>query len=243
MLAEAEDGDIQGAVAWYEGLINGLPPNDPSQGELNYWLGRARYAQGDAEGARKALRIALQYPTVETQARALIGQIDSEELQIHRLPLTMDFDTGSGHFLHSWRHGDKGSVARGLPPGEQDPALAWTTQVEEREDDAVVVWFAPDAPALTQVSFRIRSQEFPAAMVLLLEDTKGRRFAYPALLITSTTEWVSVDLLAQDFVPVDAGLEPLDTGDIRSLSFWDRTAFEASSRGQNVHYLDDFALR
>ena len=56
MLKEASEGDLQSAISWYEGLAESVEPGEPSAGELYYWLGRARYIQGEAEGARRALR-------------------------------------------------------------------------------------------------------------------------------------------------------------------------------------------
>jgi len=248
---EAADGDTQRSIAWYEGLIAGLSENDPTLGELHYWLARARYAEGDAEGARRALRIALEDPTVTAQARALLGQIDAQELRIYRLPVSYDFSGGTGHWLHAWEYGDKGVVTSSMPFGSDDPALTWSTQVTEREDDAIRVFFEPEIWSAgrpggpVEISFRIRAEAFEAHLALYAEDEGGRRYAANGLVVAQTKEWTSVRVLTRELVPIDSP-NPADRllpEEVRSFTLLDITSRQTPSRGPNTVYLDDLAIR
>ena len=241
MLMESGEGDLAGAIAWYEGLIAGLPEDDPSLGELNFWLGRARYAEGDAEGARQALRAAITDPVVEDRARALLAQIDSQELRVRRLPMSYEFTSGTGHWLHSWKHGEKGRLESKAPPGSEDPALAWFTNVADRETDAIGLWFDEDAPRMSQIEFDLRSGDFPATLRLIVEDDMGQRWEYPEIR-TSTEAWIGVEARLSEFVPLDAG-SGASPRTVRALSLWDVTAFTRPDRGPNVIYVDNLAIR
>lgn len=241
MLIEAAEGDLQGAVSWYEGLIAGLPETDPSLGELHFWLGRAHYAQGDAELARKALRTAMDDPAVSDRAQALLAQIDSEELRVRRLPMTYQFSSGTGHWLHSWKHGEKGWVASEVPPSSDDAALAWHTTVADRETDAIGLWFDDRAPRPETFEMDLRSSAFPASLRLIVEDDSGQRWEYPEIR-TATGDWIRVEAELADFVPLDAG-SGSHPRSVRALSLWDVTAYTRPDRGENVVYMDNLQIR
>lgn len=252
MLIEAADGDTERAIAWYEGLIAGLPDDDPSLGELNYWLAHARYTEGDAEGARRALRLAMEDPTVATEARALMGQIDAQELRVYRLPVSYDFSGGTGHWLHAWEYGDKGTLASATPPdAPADPALAWTTMVTEREDDAIRVFFESEIwsdgnlGGPEQIGFRIKSGAFEANLALYAEDPEGRRYAADGLIVARTDGWTNVRVLTRELVPLDSPnpKDRLRPGDVASVTLLDVTARQTSNRGPNTLYLDDLSIR
>lgn len=246
LLMESADGDLDEAIAWYEGWIAGLPPEDPTQAELHYWLGRAYYAKGEYESARKALLSAMGDPTIRLQAQVLMGQIDAQELQVRKLPIAYDFTTGTGHFLHSWLYPDKGSIRSELPPESDNPALAWRTKVLEREDDAIEIWFDPDLEGPEHIEFRVHAKNFRGLLVLAADDDKGRRYIYPEPIVAPIDEWVLITADLSSFVLQDTGglaEGHMSPGSVVSISLWDRTSFGATSRGENVIYLDDLELR
>ena len=251
MLIEAADGDTVRSISWYEGLIAGLPEDDPSMGELHFWLAHARYAEGDAEGARRALRIAMEDETVSKQARALLGQIDAQELRVYRLPVSYDFSGGTGHWLHAWEYGDKGSLASASPPDENDPALAWSTVVTEREVDAIRVFFEPEIwsngtpGGPEQISFRIRAGAFEANLALYAEDPEGRRYAADGKAVATTDGWTVVRVFTRQLVPLDSPNpgDRLRPSDMASLTLLDVTSRETPDRGPNIIYLDDLSIR
>jgi len=238
LLKEAAEGDAAGAQEWYWGLLAGLDNSDPTAGELHYWMGRASYLSGDADRARRELRAAQDDPTAAPHARALLGQIDAQELRIRRLPVTHDFRLGTAHWLHSWQHGDKGTIeARPLPP-EGEPAMAWTTTVEDREDDQIVVYFDDPEPAPSLVRMSLRSENFPAYVLPSLHDDRGRSYAPDEPVAIPTDRWVPVEFALTDFPPRE-GNEPLRPGDLEALVLRDVTAFYSSDRGANVLYVDE----
>lgn len=252
MLIEAADGDTVRSIAWYEGLIAGLEDDDPTIGELHYWLAHARYAQGDAEGARKALRVAMEDPTIADPARALLGQIDAQELRVHKLPVFYEFSTGTGHWLHAWEYGDKGRITNAIPPtSAEDHALAWTTEVAERERDAIRLFFEPEIwiddrrGGPSSLSFRVLSEAFEARLAFYAEDDQGRRYAADGLVVAGTVDWTSVRVLMSDLVPIGSTIpqDRLDSRKVRSFTLLDVTSSETPSRGPNTLYLDDLSVQ
>ena len=238
LLKEAAEGDATGAQEWYGGLLAGLPKEDPSSGELHYWLGRAYYLEGDADQARRELRKAEEDATAAPHALALQGQIDAQELRIRRLPVSHDFRLGTAHWLHSWQHGDKGSIeARALPP-EGEPAMAWSTTVTDREDDQIVVYFDDPRPAPTMVRMSLRSANFPAYVLPSLHDDRGRRYAPDEPIAIPTDRWVPVELNVSEFLPRE-GYQHLKAHDLEALVLQDVTAFYSSDRGANVLFVDE----
>ncbi len=244
MLLEAGEGDVQRAVSWYEGLIEGLPEDDDSQPELHYWLARARYALGESEGARRALRVAAEDDAFEDRAEALLGQIDSLDLQIRKLPVEHTFETGTSHWVHSWLHAGRGAIATDLAPGEEGHALAWQTVVKDRQDDRILLTFAPEASDVDSIAFRLRSEAFPAHLHPLLEDADGHLYSLAEPLLVATDGWLDVELDPNDFRRLEgSGRGNARPPEVAVLLFTDVTAWASSDRGPNTLYLDDVAVR
>lgn len=242
LLKEAAEGDAAAAQEWYRGLLASLPADDPSAGELHYWLGRASYLEGDIEAARRELKLAGEDPTAAPHAKALLGQIDAQELRIRRLPVTHDFRLGTAHWLHSWQHGDKGTIeALPLPP-TGEPAMAWTTTVTDREDDQIVCYFDNPTPAPTSIRMSLRSESFPAYVLPSLHDDRGRRYAPDEPIAIPTDRWVPVELTVADFLPRE-GNQPLQPQDLEAFVLQDVTAFFSSDRGANIVYVDEVHIR
>lgn len=245
MLTEAADGDLQRAISWYEGLIEGMAPGDPSAGELYYWLGRARYIQGEVDGARKALKASIaDDPEGAEQARSLLAQIDALELQIRELPVSHRFDTGTSHWLHSWQHQGRGAIGIAEPEPGDDPALAWTTSVARYEDDRIQVGFAEDVhPASFKLSLRSRS--FPAYVLLGAEDERGYYYRLASSVEVGTEGWVELEARVEDFQPVasSAGAGDPWPRRVRTLFVFDVTGRYSEDRGPNTIYIDDVEIR
>ncbi len=244
MLMEAGEGEVQRAVSWYEGLIEGLPEDDNSQPELHYWLARARYALGEAEGARRALRVAADDPAFEDRAEALLGQIDSLDLQVRQLPVHHDFETGTSHWLHSWQHAGRGAIATDLSPGEDGHALAWQTVVNDRLDDRILLTFSPEASRVRSIAFDLRSEAFPAHLHPLIEDAEGQLYSLAEPLLVPTDDWLTVELSPNDFRRLEgSGRGTARPPEVSVLLFADVTAWASSDRGPNTLYLDDVSVR
>lgn len=245
MLTEAADGDLQRAISWYEGLVEGMAPDDPSAGELYYWLGRARYIQGEVDGARKALKASIERsPEHAEHARALLAQIDALELQVRELPVTHRFDTGTSHWLHSWQHQGRGAIGIDEPEAEDDPAMAWATAVARYEDDRIQVGFAKD---VTPRSFKLslRSRNFPAYVLLGAEDERGYYYRLASFVEVGTDGWVTLEARPEDFQPVatNSGAGDPWPRAVRTLFVFDVTGRYSEDRGPNTIYIDDVEIR
>ncbi len=235
-LIEAADGDVEQAMEWYQGLLGALAENDPAAGPLQYWLGRALYTQGDLRAARNALEFAVEDPRVGSLAQSLLGRIDETEKRIHTLPLHDDFLSDTGHWVRSWKHASKGDLAVRDAPGG-DPALAWSTHVVEREDDQILLSFAPETALPRQFRLSLRSESFPAHVLAVLYDTRGHRFSLAKPLEIPSDGWASVQLSWADF-SVGEG-QPKG---IATFVLQDVTAFYSSDRGPNTLYLGDVVV-
>lgn len=246
LLMEAADGDTASAVSWYDGLISGLPEGDPVQGELHFWLGQALYSSGQREVGRQMLELAANGSSVEQQSTAMLGQINALELRIPSLPLEQDFDDDVGMWLHSWQYGTKGQLDVAVPDGEGDPALAWTTEVNPREDDQIELWFGEDAQP-QELEVRIRSGEFPAYLMLILFDAEGHWYTLPDFVVATPDQWVHIDASIEDFIPLplESGVtrRELSPDRVRSMALRDVTAYYSTDQGKNVIYLDRMRIR
>ena len=246
MLMEAAEGDLQHAVSWYEGLSEGMAEDDPIRPELHYWLGRGRYIQGEAEGARKALRIAATEDSLRPRATALLGQMDALELQVRSLPIEHTFDTGTSHWLHDWRFGDRGTIGVGIPDSGEDSAMIWSTTVADEAQDQIQIGFG-DRVLPTHFEISLRAGAFPAWVVLLVEDTQGFGYYYPEPVEINTRDWVLVQTDNRAFLPTDtsavAGVGREYPRQVRTLILRDVTEFYSSDRGTNTIYVDDVRIR
>ena len=244
MLIEAADGNIQSAVSWYEGLIDGVATDDPAISEVYYWLGRALYVQGEAEGARKALKLAEEDATYAGRARALRAQIDGLDLQVRALPVTHTFDTGTSHWVHSWQYQGRGAIDIGRPEPDDDLAMAWATAVVELQDDKIQMGFAPGAEPRT-ITMSLRSRVFPAGVLLGAEDDRGNYYRMAAAVEVPTDGWVTLEVRPEDFQPdKTAGVlgDPWPRA-IRTLYLADVTSLLSSDRGPNTIFVDDVTVR
>jgi len=246
MLMEAAEGDLQRAVSWYEGLGEGMAAEDPIRPELHYWLGRARYIQGESDGARKARRIASGDDQLRPRAAALMGQMDALELQVRALPIEHTFDTGTSHWLHDWRFGERGTIGIGIPDSGEDSAMIWSTTVADEAQDQIQIGFG-DAISPQQFELSLRAGAFPAWVVLLVEDTQGFGYYYPEPVEINTRDWVVFETDNQAFLPTDtsavAGVGRAWPQQVRALILRDVTEFYSSDRGTNTIYVDDVRIQ
>ena len=96
-------------------------------------------------------------------------------------------------------------IASELPAGEDNNALAWHTQVNEREDDAIELHLDPTLDGPEQLSFRIKSRDFTGLLVLAADDEMGRRYIFPEPIVAAPGQWGQVQANLADFVLQDTG--------------------------------------
>lgn len=240
-LVEALDGTPEVAVMYYEELLRDLKPGDPTYGEAWYALGRARWDLGNADGASTALRQAARDPGVRVAANALLARIDMASRAVRALPAHVTFEGSTGGFVRAGETADKGALE--IRPVDNDPALAWNTQVDADEVDRVAVALEPGL-ALSEVSFRVRAARAPASLRVVVADGAEGRYASPVFQVP-TDAWLPVEL------PLAAFRADLDgaRGDaprplvVRVVELEDVTGRGGEDHGPNTLFVDDVTLR
>jgi len=236
-LMQAADGDTEQAIEWYQGLLGALSETDPLRPELQYWLGRALFSQGDKRSARTTLSFAVDDEQVGDLARALLARIDRSEKRISSLPIHHDFLNGTEQWLRDWKHASKGEVKVEPAPGGHS-ALAWYTRVTEREDDELSLAFDPEAVTPEVFRLSLRSSRFPSHVLPVIYDSRGRRFSIERPIEVPMDGWSALELTLNMFT--------LGEGRIQGVSAFvlqDMTAFYSTDRGPNVIFLGDVVVQ
>jgi hypothetical protein len=242
MLIELIDGEFSQAMDWYGGLFSALPPTDPSRADLAYWQARALYASGDAEKAKSSLLEAKNTQSLSQRAAVFLARLQATEKRILRLPIHHSFRSDTENWVHGWRNPGKGSLGLATPESGGDRTLAWTTQVEEGEDDAIGVFFDAEAGKPRLLRLSIRSDDLSALVLPSIEDWQGNRYTLDRPISLHRKDWVALDLRLQDFRPVNPNNAPPRPNNVRSFQIRDVTAFFSSDRGPNTLFLGDVVI-
>ena len=242
MLIELIDGEFSQAMDWYGGLLKALPETDPSRAELAYWQARALYASGDSSGASSILKNTKKAQPLSQRAAVFLARLQATEKRITQLPIHHSFRSNTENWVHGWRNPDKGSLGLGQPNSGGDRTLAWTTRVEEGEDDAIGVFFDASAAHPRLLRLSIRSDDLSALVLPSIEDWEGNRYTLDRPISLHRKDWVALDLRLQDFRPVKPGTTPRHPKNVRSFQIRDVTAFFSSDRGPNTLFLGDVVI-
>jgi hypothetical protein len=246
MLLEAAGGDLDGAISRYEALVHNLSAEDPIRAEALFWLGQARYTLGDVEGAREALREGIRFASpARSRCKELLGQIELEESSIDHVPLEWTFDQDDHGFVHPSRYEDKGSLRIEVDGPDGDPALEWTTSVDVRKDDLLVVGFRQPTPPPRGVRFDVQSSTLDARLRILVFDAYGRKYTLgpsSAAVVAPAGRWVRVDVHLDAVQGVDPTQDPLVPALIDRMLIQDVTAYYGRASGQNTLFIDDFEV-
>jgi len=244
LLLEAVYHDVDGALVIYGNLVKNLGADDPVRSEALYWMGRARYEQGEVDGAREALRECVRIGVEKGRCLELLGRIELEQTSITSVPVRWTFDDTTHGFVHPWRYADKGAI-RIHREGERDnPMLAWHTRVDVRGDDQLVVGFRDPQPAPRGIRFQVRSSDLEAALRLQVFDIYGHKYtpARRGVIRVRRGQLVLVDLQFRDLEGDDPAQVPLAPQDIDRLVIQDVTAYYGGGTGENEIYIDDFEV-
>jgi len=245
MLLEAADHAVDEAADGYDDLARALGPDDPARSEALYWLGRLRYEQGDVDGARTVLRECVRTGLDKARCLELLGRIELDQSSITTVPVRWTFDDTTHGVVHPWRYADKGSIRIHREGELDDPMLAWSTVVDARKDDQLVVGFASPSPTPEGVRFLLRSRDLEAYVRVQVYDTQGRRYeAAPpkAVLHVPRGEMIIVDLSFDQLTSDDPAPTPFDPDAIDRLVIQDVTAFYGATTGPNELSIDDFQV-
>jgi hypothetical protein len=236
-LVHAADGTPEVAARLYEELLENLGPGDPMRAEVNYWLGRARLELDDLDGAARALSTASKDEAIGPRARALLSVTESRRRQVEKLPARWTFESGTHNLVRGGTRRPSGELA--IRRAGEAVALAWPTEVEDGDPDALVVGLGPGV-TFRAFEARARSTQFPAVLRLLALDSTGRRWASPVIAVPAD-RWVDIEVALADLAALDGRSPPLRRAD--RLALEDVTASASGDRGANVVLLDYVAIR
>jgi len=244
LLLEAAYHDVDGALVIYGQLVKNLGADDPVRSEALYWLGRARYEQGEVDGAREALRECVRIGIGKARCLELLGRIELEQSGIVSVPVRWTFDDTTHGFVHPWRYAAKGAIRIHREGDRDNPMLAWHTQVDVRGDDQLVVGFRDPVPPPRGLRFLVRSSELDAALRLQVFDIHGRKYvaAHRAVIRVPRGQQILVDMRFRDLEGDDPEQVRFAPKDIDHVVLQDVTAYYGGGSGENELYIDDFEV-
>lgn len=246
LLIESADGDLVAAARWYESLIASVPDNDPARAELYYQLGRARYALGDVPGAQAALAVAQADPLLEERASVLLDQIEAQKNPIRSLPYLMDLSQPSFPWRRAWSRDDRAGLDVVILGDSNDRALAWHTVIESQDNDQIELRFAEGADQPREIVLTMRTSDFPAWLLVVAIDDKGRAYTSPNLVEVPVEDWSRVSIAPQEMTPFVSGegaSSPPRPTSVRALILRDVTSSWSSDRGPNHLYVGGTEVR
>jgi len=243
MLTEAMDGDYDQAIQRYQTLVHELPQGHPVRADALYRLGSARYALGDLRGARDALLEGIRSGSCRTPCHTLIGEMQLEAESVRTLPVHWDFSTDDHSVFHPWAFDDKGSIRIQATNEVDNPALIWSTEVDVRKGDQLVVGFRDLSPPPKNLSVRMQAAPNPAAIRVRVVDTHGHTYTRRDGLVRIPTDRpTTVVVTMEDLVSDDPATPPLNPAEIHRVYLEDYSAFNGTPPGPNQLYLDDFRV-
>ena len=240
LLKQSLDGDVPGEIAGLE-VLTQQSADDPLRAVALYWLGQARYAHGDVDGARSALKECARVADGDARqpCESVLGQIEVEGDAITKVPLRWTFDHDVGGFVHPWTFQEKGSIS--VAPGDGgDPYLQWSTDVVPGSVDELVVGFHAPSPAPRGVRLSVRSHGTDTRLHLLFTDIWGRVYAYAGNEVVPADKWTDLDVHFDQLQGLDRTEPALQTQQLDRLVVQDRAA--SGHAGQNVIDIDDFEV-
>jgi hypothetical protein len=244
-LSQAMDRNPTAAISIYETILGGMPEADPLRGEVLYWLGRARWSFGDAEGAMETLKTAETHnPSNKGQATALLGRLKALDTAIKRLPFTQDFRRGFQPLVRGWGVGKRTDLRIIAGPDSGDAVAAWQVSVRDGGDDFLTFALDTGFQSVQRLRMSLMARAFPMHIRFLVEDVQGRRWTGP-IQIVETDTWTAVDLNINRLVSASApaaGQHP-NGRELRWVVLRDVTAVHAEDRGENELLIDDLGLR
>jgi hypothetical protein len=241
LLHASADGDVAAAAAGLEGLARGLSDDDPLRGEVLFRLGDARYALGDADRAREALRDCIRF-TSPSRPKCLdrLWRIEVDEGRIGHIPARFEFGDGVQPFVRpTTGNVDRGSLRVDDESPGGDPALLWTVGNDPVED--LVVGFRDPSPAPRGVRVLARTNEADVRLRVVAIDSNGRRYATPGILPVPQDGWGPIDVALDTLEAEDPGAGRLVPSRLDAVILEDATSPSRRVTGTAI-WLDDVEL-
>lgn len=243
LLTEALDGNYDQAVQHYQTLVRELPQGHPVRADALYRLGAARYALGDTRGAREALLEGIRSGLCRAPCYELLGEMELEAASIQALPVHWTFDDGDHALFHPWAYDDKGSIRVQSPDEAENPALIWSTEVDVRKGDQLVIGLRSMSPPPRTLSVRMQAVPNPAAIRIRVVDNHGHTYTHPGGVFRIPTDRpTTLDITLTELQSDDPQAPPLDPANLHRVYLEDFSAFNGTIPGENQLYLDDLRI-
>ena len=244
LLYESADGDLATSQNVYRGLVRSLPTNDPIRAKALYWLARSHWLVGEVSEAREALLEGIRTGACRERCLDLLERIELDAAAIRSTPVQWDFETPQHGLFHPWRYDHKGTMRLGTPDGYSSSALIWSTTIDVRTEDQLVMSFSRPDPAPAELAFTISAFPVEAWIRVFARDEAGRTYTWGgAGMAVPTDDTMSITITLDRMVATDGTGDRLDPSKLVALRLVDTTGFEGDGVGENQIFLDDFSVR
>ena len=235
-LGEAELRAAYGAFAeaadLYQELASSLPDEDPARARALYEAGRLYRHLGRPADAVAAFDACVRIRAWRAACLAERTEVELDRSAVSALPVRWTFDDTQHGLVHPPQR-EAGALRIAAPPGESDPALAWSTELPAGgADELQIAWREGLRPRT--VTLRLKTGGDQAELQWTAIDLDGRRFFSPPFPVgTAWTElrW-SLDALT------DAQGDRLQPSALYRLVLEQR----AASASERVLWLDDLVI-
>jgi hypothetical protein len=250
LLEEVLSGNLEAAEARYQAISELILPAeetrqltvaDASLPEALYWLGRARWARGDVDGAREALDRCIRAGVEKAPCLDLRSRIDLDVEAVHQVPTSWTFEDANHGVFHPRALWHRGSL-RLVNDGDTSQ-LEWRTHVDGTTPDELVVGFREPEPTPETLRIVIRSLELDGALQIVFEDTEGQIYipeTKPIRLDKGVTRDIVISI--SEFRSAVPGGPTLEPERLHRLRIRDATGL-TGQLGPNVWALDLFEVR
>jgi hypothetical protein len=158
---------------------------------------------------------------------------------IQDLPFVQDYRLNTTPWVRGWERGKDSDLS--VEDGPDGRALRWTTELADGQTDFLAFGFDTDRDRVSSISLSVRSEDVPAKVRVVLEDSDGQLWMSSKQTVRMG-RWTELTLPIADFTSTGE-TKPLDARTLRSLTFQDLTALHTNSRGSNTIWIDDLTVR
>ena len=118
--------------------------------------------------------------------------------------------------------------------------------IESQDNDQIELRFAEDADQPREITLSLRTSDFPAWLLVVVIDDKGRAYTLPNLVEVPVEDWARVQFTPQEMTPFVSGegaTSPPRPSSVRALILRDVTSSWSSDRGPNTLYVGGMEVR
>lgn len=228
-------GDHVGSATLLVNVVRTAAADDPSRAWALFWLATERAEQGDAPGAREALRECIRTGPARAECVALLGRLEVEASAITTVPTIWTFDGDHG-VVHWWLQNDRGSIR--VEDRDGDPALVWVTEHDELDPGTLVIGVDTPRPLPRKLRASLLAPGRNAWLAVVFVDADGKLFGQSPIALPAGRP-VELEL------PLERATGPtgtLDPSRLEMVIVRDMTAKSDPSGGSSLLVIDDIGL-